>query len=105
LGYNGRATESFFTELFLEHDIETVLLKIRKHNIRSKKAVEKLPYVELANEHNPRIYQSINSMQPIYDLYQVERARFLESRNPTTHYRMKREWCDCRLQRQDGVWI
>jgi len=104
-GYNRRAKESFFTELFLGHGIETVFLKIRKHNIRSIKAIEKLPYVELANEHNPRIYRSINSMQPIYDLYRVERARFLESRNLTIHYRMTRGWYGCRLQRQDGLWI
>lgn len=77
-GYNQRAKESFFTELFLVHDIETVFLKIRKQNIRSKKAVEKLPYAKLANDLNPQMYASINHAQQIYDLYQIERSDFLE---------------------------
>lgn len=76
-GYNQRAKESFFTELFLEHAIETVFLKVRKQNIRSKKAVEKLPYAELANDINEKIYKEINPSEPIYDLYQVERESFL----------------------------
>ena len=99
-GYNRRAKESFFAELFLEHHIETVYLKIRKHNIRSKKAVEKLPYVQFANDLNPQVYESINSAQRIYDLYQVKRTSFLEGRNRIIHCRMTRGWSDCRLQRQ-----
>lgn len=78
-GYNQRAKKSFFAELFLEHHIETVYLKIRKQNIRSKKAVEKLEYVKLANDINQPLYQSINHTQLIYDLYHVERLSFLES--------------------------
>ncbi|WP_261808126.1 GNAT family N-acetyltransferase [Paenibacillus sp. N3.4] len=66
-GYNKRAKESFFTELFLEHNIEIVFLKIRKQNIRSKKAVEKLPYAKLANDINYQIYKSLNNTQQIYD--------------------------------------
>ncbi|OAS18370.1 GNAT family N-acetyltransferase [Paenibacillus oryzisoli] len=77
-GYNQRAKESFFTELFLESNIETVFLKVRKQNIRSKKAVEKLSYAKLANTINHQIYKSINNEQQIYDLYQVERLDFLE---------------------------
>ncbi|NQX63632.1 GNAT family N-acetyltransferase [Paenibacillus qinlingensis] len=76
-GYNQRAKESFFTELFLEHNIETVFLKVRKQNIRSKKAVEKLSYAKLANAINHSIYKSINHGHQIYDLYQVERLDFL----------------------------
>ncbi|SFE61990.1 Protein N-acetyltransferase, RimJ/RimL family [Paenibacillus catalpae] len=78
-GYNQRAKESFFAELFLEHEIETVYLKIRKQNIRSKKAVEKLPYARLANDLSQEVYQLINQTEEIYDLYQVERACFLEN--------------------------
>lgn len=77
-GYNQRAKESFFTELFLEHQIETVFLKIRKQNIRSKKAVEKLPYAKLANDIHHEMYKSINKAEQIYDLYQVERLDFFE---------------------------
>lgn len=78
-GYNQQAKESFLTELFLEHHIEMVLLKIRKQNIRSKKAVEKLPYVKLANDIKQQLFESINNSQQIYDLYYVERIDFLES--------------------------
>ncbi|MUT68109.1 GNAT family N-acetyltransferase [Paenibacillus sp. NEAU-GSW1] len=78
-GHNQRAKEAFFTELFLEHEMETVYVKIRKHNIRSKKAMEKLPYAKLANEHNLSIYRRINEKETVYDLYQVERESFLEN--------------------------
>lgn len=84
-GYNQRAKESFFTELFLEHNIETVFLKVRKQNIRSKKAVEKLPYAKLANDLNHQIYKSINNAQQIYDLYKVERLGFLECSKVMQH--------------------
>ncbi|MDU0201758.1 GNAT family N-acetyltransferase [Paenibacillus sp. MAH-36] len=84
-GYNQRAKESFFTEVFLEHRIETVFLKVRKQNIRSKKAVEKLPYAKLANDLNPHVYASINPYEQIYDLYQVEQSDFLEASEGMQH--------------------
>lgn len=87
-GYNQRAKESFFSELFLEHNIETIFLKIRIQNIRSKKAVEKLQYVKLANDINRQVYQSINNTQQIYDLYHVERLVFLESNELTDPKRL-----------------
>lgn len=99
-GYNRRAKEAFFTELFLEHGIETVFMKVRKQNIRSKKAIAKLPYVQLANDLNPQLYEAINQAQEVYDLYQVERASFWESRSRAIQCGMIREWSDCRLQRQ-----
>ncbi|MDQ6422268.1 GNAT family N-acetyltransferase [Paenibacillus sp. LHD-117] len=84
-GYNRRAKESFLTELFIEHQIDTVFMKIRKQNARSKKAVEKLPYAILANDINQQVYKSINHAQLIYDLYQVERLTFLESCKAIQH--------------------
>jgi len=84
-GYNQRAKESFLAELFLHHNIETVFMKIRKENIRSKKAVEKLHYVKLANDTNLEVYQSINHTDQIYDLYHVERLDFLESCEDMQH--------------------
>ncbi|MCJ8014764.1 GNAT family N-acetyltransferase [Paenibacillus sp. KQZ6P-2] len=84
-GYNQRAKESFFAELFLQHNIETIFMKIRKQNIRSKKAVEKLQYVKLANDTNLEVYKSINITDQIYDLYQVERLSFLESSENMQH--------------------
>ncbi|UPK46393.1 GNAT family N-acetyltransferase [Paenibacillus pabuli] len=76
-GYNQRAKEAFFAELFLQHEIETVFLKIRKQNIRSKKAVGKLPYIKLANEIYREVYTSINNTELIYDLYYVNRSDFI----------------------------
>ncbi|WP_136605447.1 GNAT family N-acetyltransferase [Paenibacillus dokdonensis] len=78
-GYNQQAKKSIFAELFQQHNIETVFMKIRKQNIRSKKAVEKLQYVKLANDTSPEIYESINNTDKIYDLYHVERLGFLAS--------------------------
>ena len=49
-GYNQPAKDAFFKELFYELDIETIFMRIRKVNIRSQKAAEKLPYVINANE-------------------------------------------------------
>ncbi|AZN43632.1 GNAT family N-acetyltransferase [Paenibacillus albus] len=100
-GYNGRAKEAFFTELFLEHGIETIYMKIRKQNTRSMKAAQKLSYVDLANESNPQIYQAINAAEPIYDLFAVERARFLASqrRSRVMEWRMTLGRSDCRNQR------
>ncbi|MNW55281.1 GNAT family protein [Paenibacillus sp. FSL R5-0517] len=77
-GYSQRAKSAFLVELFLEHAIETVFMKIRKQNIRSRKAVEKLPYVKLANDVYPDVYQFINAKEQIYDLYHVERSTFFE---------------------------
>ncbi|OCT13904.1 alanine acetyltransferase [Paenibacillus pectinilyticus] len=84
-GYNQRAKDSFFTEVFLEHHIETVFLKIRKQNIRSKRAIEKLPYAQLVNDINIQVYKLINEAQHIYDLYQVERLSFLKYSNLMQH--------------------
>ena len=84
-GYNARAKEAFLAELFLEHPIETVYLKIRKQNIRSRKAVEKLPYVKFGNNIYEQVYQSVNQPQHCFDLYYVERESFLESSEGLQH--------------------
>lgn len=78
-GYNQRAKDSFFTELFLEHHIETIFMKIRQQNIRSRKAAEKMPYARLANDTHRHMYQWINYSQQKYDLYKVERSDFLDN--------------------------
>ncbi|MDT9718529.1 GNAT family protein [Paenibacillus sp. ClWae2A] len=78
-GYSQRAKSAFFVELFLEHEIETVFMKIRKQNIRSRKAVQKLAYVKLANDVYPDVYQRINMNEQMYDLYHVERSAFFEN--------------------------
>ncbi|WP_342555664.1 GNAT family protein [Paenibacillus sp. FSL R7-0652] len=79
-GYSQQAKSVFLTELFLEQSIQTVFMKIRRQNVRSRKAVEKLSYVRLANDLYPQVAEAINVKHPIYDLYHVERSAFLESR-------------------------
>ncbi len=70
-GYNHIAKENFFQELFFESDIETVFMRIRKENIRSKKAAEKLPYTILANETRRDLFNQLNCGGYVYDLYEV----------------------------------
>ncbi|MFJ7975422.1 GNAT family N-acetyltransferase [Peribacillus sp. JNUCC 23] len=70
-GYNSMAKEAFFNEVFFELGIETVFMRIRKQNIRSIKAAEKLPYVLLANESRKYLYEQLNKHSEIYDLYEI----------------------------------
>ncbi|WHY75679.1 GNAT family N-acetyltransferase [Neobacillus sp. WH10] len=70
-GYNSPAKDAFFQELFYEAGIETVFMRIRKVNIRSIKAAEKLPYVVKANETRISIYQQLNANGEVYDLYEI----------------------------------
>ncbi|MGM0845365.1 MAG: GNAT family N-acetyltransferase [Bacillota bacterium] len=70
-GYNKPAKDAFFQELFYELGMETVFMRIRKVNIRSQKAAEKLPYVIKSNELRPSIYQQLNADGDIYDLYEI----------------------------------
>lgn len=78
-GYNKLAKDQFFQELFLELGIETVWMRIRKENIRSQKAAEKLPYVIQANERSPLVYRALNPdpQNEVYDLYEIPRDLFL----------------------------
>lgn len=46
-------------------------MRIRKENIRSKKAAEKLSYVLQANETKQDVFQKLNATGYIYDLYAV----------------------------------
>ncbi|WML47879.1 GNAT family N-acetyltransferase [Neobacillus sp. PS3-34] len=70
-GYNSPAKEAFFDELFYEIGIETVFMRIRKVNIRSIKAAEKLPYVIKANDSRKTVYEQLNSAADVYDLYEI----------------------------------
>ena len=65
------AKDSFFSELFYELDIETIFMRIRKINIRSIKAAEKLQYVNLANETRKAVYDEINANEEVYNLYEI----------------------------------
>jgi RimJ/RimL family protein N-acetyltransferase len=70
-GYNKLAKDTFFEELFYERGIETIFMRIRKENIRSQKAAEKLPYVVKANETRKAIYDQLNANGPTYHLYEI----------------------------------
>ncbi|MCM3714374.1 GNAT family N-acetyltransferase [Halalkalibacter oceani] len=75
-GYNKLAKEAFFSELFFSGDIQTVFMRIRKENIRSTMAAQKLPYCSLANELRPDLYRMINQSGDHYHLFQIEKDQY-----------------------------
>lgn len=80
-GYNDIAKEQFFLELFEKLHIRHIFMKVRKTNVRSQKAVGKIPYILKMNTFFPEIYQSINEQEDIYDLYMVEQNLFYSYMN------------------------
>lgn len=76
LGYNKLAKQLFLEELFFTLNIETVFMKIRKNNARSLKAVNKLQYVENANQLYVDVYASINSQEEMYDLFVITKEHY-----------------------------
>lgn len=76
-GYNKPAKEEFFDELFSLHQIEGIFMKVRRTNTRSLKAVCKLPYVTIANETYPEVYQKLNETEDIYDLFVITKEHYL----------------------------
>ncbi|WHY65342.1 GNAT family N-acetyltransferase [Neobacillus sp. SuZ13] len=75
-GYNSPAKDAFFKELFYDLGIETVFMRIRKVNVRSIKAAEKLPYVIKANETRKSIYEQLNANGDVYDLYEIPKDQY-----------------------------
>ncbi|AGK54372.1 MAG: hypothetical protein K0S25_1025 [Bacillus sp. (in: firmicutes)] len=75
-GYNKPAKDAFFEELFFELEIEKIFMRIRKENIRSIKAAEKLPYVIKANESRKSLYDQLNAQGDIYDLYEISKDHY-----------------------------
>ena len=61
----------FLKKSFLNLDIETVFMRIRKKNIRSLKAAEKLPYAMKANETRETLYEQVNQGEEIFDLFEI----------------------------------
>src|SRR5690606_18872510 len=76
-GYNRAAKEQFFDELFFDYEIETIFMKVRKTNVRSTKAVLKLPYVALGNTIYPEVYQKVNQLEEIYDIFAISKEHYL----------------------------
>lgn len=84
-GYNRLAKDAFFDELFLETPIEGVFMKVRKTNIRSLKAVLKLPYTSLANETYPGVFLKVNPEEEIYDLFVITKESYLSYKQFSAH--------------------
>jgi RimJ/RimL family protein N-acetyltransferase len=75
-GYNAPAKDAFFQEVFYTLGIETIFMRIRKVNIRSIKAAEKLPYVIKANETRKSLYEQLNADGDVYDLYEIPKDQY-----------------------------
>jgi RimJ/RimL family protein N-acetyltransferase len=75
-GYNAPAKDAFFQEAFYTLGIETIFMRIRKVNIRSIKAAEKLPYVVKANETRKSLYDQLNANGDVYDLYEIPKDQY-----------------------------
>lgn len=75
-GYNSSAKDAFFKEVFYERGFESVFMRIRKENIRSIKAAEKLPYVVKANEKRKSMYEKLNAEKNLYDLYEISKDQY-----------------------------
>jgi RimJ/RimL family protein N-acetyltransferase len=80
-GYNKMAKELFFQELYENHQIENILIKIRKVNVRSIQAIKKFSYIEPANTLFEEEYNRINENGDLYDLYVVNKMKFLRYMN------------------------
>ncbi len=84
-GYNQPAKDQFFEELFYELNIQSIFMRIRKVNVRSTKAAEKLPYVVLANETRKSLLDEINAGEDIYNLYEISRDQYTLYKLRTGH--------------------
>lgn len=76
-GYNKLAKDAFFEELFYHHDIDAIFIKIRRTNVRSLKAILKIPFVMYGNESYPEVFEKINPQEePVYDLYVITKENY-----------------------------
>ncbi|MCE4047347.1 MULTISPECIES: GNAT family N-acetyltransferase [Bacillaceae] len=76
-GYNKIAKELFFSEAFFELNINSILMRIREHNLRSVKAAEKLPYAVHANETRKSIVEKLKEETGVsYELFEVPKDVF-----------------------------
>ncbi|TCP24546.1 RimJ/RimL family protein N-acetyltransferase [Scopulibacillus darangshiensis] len=89
VGYNQKAKEAFFSELFYERDIKTIFMKIRKTNLRSQKAALKIPYVKLADDFYPDVYNAVNGNGTSNHLFVVTREHYLQHQQRIQLYTAK----------------
>lgn len=90
-GYNLRAKEEFFEECFFHEKIETIFLKIRKMNVRSKRATEKMGYAKFINGDDPTILKQRNQEEDIYDIYMVSKCSYINEKHKRS----------CRMDEED----
>ncbi|MEC5424145.1 GNAT family N-acetyltransferase [Virgibacillus sp. C22-A2] len=83
-GYNTPAKEEFFNEVFFNYNIEGIFMKVRKTNMRSLKAVLKLPYAALGNSTYSGVYQKINANDEVYDLFVISKDHYVSYQQFTT---------------------
>lgn len=76
LGYNQKAKHEFLSELFFEHDFNTVFLRIRQGNERSRAAALKLPYTLCAEQSHRALYDEINAGEAKYHLFKIPKDLF-----------------------------
>ncbi|RCW62842.1 GNAT family N-acetyltransferase [Saliterribacillus persicus] len=79
-GYNKLAKDAFFDELFYDLNIQAIFIKIRRSNLRSLKAILKVPFVTFANDTYTDVFEKINEnsqADPIYDLFVISRDHYI----------------------------
>ena len=52
-------------------------MKIRRTNIRSLKAILKLPYAANGNTLFPEVFQHINQVEDVYDLFVISKDHYV----------------------------
>jgi len=72
-GYNRVAKETFFAELFYELGMESIFMKIRTTNEKSKRAALKLPYVEDITHSNTLVAKLVNTTDVQYDVFEIRK--------------------------------
>ncbi|WP_019415496.1 GNAT family N-acetyltransferase [Paenisporosarcina sp. TG20] len=75
-GYNQKAKDLFLEELFFKYNINTVFVRIKKHNEKSIRAINKLAYTVNAKESHPNLFEEINVADHQYELYQIPKDLF-----------------------------
>ncbi|MEG0260579.1 MAG: GNAT family N-acetyltransferase [Lysinibacillus sp.] len=75
-GYNQKAKLLFLKELFFDYNFNTIFLRIRTENAKSKRAALKLPYVLCAKESHPTLFAQVNNSDAQFNLYKIPRDLF-----------------------------
>jgi RimJ/RimL family protein N-acetyltransferase len=78
-GLNAAAKEQMLDFAFSDLNLETVLLITTADNFRSKKALSKLPYVQLNNQCYLRLKKQRDFLfRSPHDIYEIKRVDYLE---------------------------